>query len=252
MKLFVTVAHLLWPSMVLAGLWLVVGLVALWYARSTRRPVFTLSAIGAFFMLVGQILSPARLAYHYLKGIPIPGGQAGRIELLVGAYKYQIAIEAIGALFFLAGLVREVMFARRRARLNAARAAQTAGTNAPAVNSDGQGSEAALAATSPASRRAESAGFPANQVTQAPAAVSPLAPYDVTAMEPYPPSPAAHSEQPCPRCRALLSPDAQFCGNCGMQLPSTGPQSFSVEPPGYPQGRTSARSAGARSNEDFL
>ncbi len=252
MKLFVAVAHLLWPSMVLAGIWLVVGLVAFWYARSTRRPIFLFSGIGALLMMVGQILSPARLAYHYLQGVPIPGGQAGRFELLVGAYKYQIAVEAIGALFFLAGLVREVMFARRRARLNAARASETAGAYAASVGGEKLDNEAPVMPTIQADRRAESAGFPVGRTNQRAAEVSPLAPYAATARGPFPTMPDAGSEQPCPRCQALLSPDAQFCGNCGMQLAPTGPLPFSAEPSEHTQGRTSARSAGFRSNEEFL
>ncbi|HEY7126158.1 MAG TPA: zinc ribbon domain-containing protein [Ktedonobacterales bacterium] len=254
MKLFVEVAHLLWPSLVLAGLWLVVSLVAFWYARSTRRPVFLFSGIGALLMMAGQVLSPARLAYHYLKGIPIPGGLQGRIELLVGAYKYQIAIEAIGALFFLAGLVREVMLARRRARVRAAEAALAGG--AP-VADDGLSGEGVAASASPTKRGSERTGFSSGQTGQMATTVrSPLAqygsPHSSTEQEPLPTLESSGSEQPCPRCQTLLSVDAQFCGNCGMQLDTVGTPPFFDERSTYRQDRASAHSAGLRSNEEFM
>ncbi len=254
MKVFMEVAHLLWPSMVLAGLWLVVSLVAFWYLRSTRRPVFLFSGIGALLMMTGQVLSPARLAYHYVKGLPIPGGQVGRIELLVGAYKYQIAIEAIGALLFLTGLVREVMLARRRARARAAEAALAGG--APVI-SNGPDSEGLAAPASPTRRGSEMMpGFSSGRTGQVEAVRPPLAPqaapHGSPEREPLPTRAASRSEQPCPRCRMMLSVDAQFCGNCGMQLETAGMPPFFEEGSTYRQDRTSAHSGGLRSREEFM
>jgi hypothetical protein len=248
-KLFLEVAHLLWPSMVLAGLWLVVSLVAFWYAHSTRRPIFLFSGIGALLMMAGQVLSPVRLAYHYLLGISIPGGQAGRVELLVGAYKYQIAIEAMGALLFLAGLVREVMFARRRARTRAARAAEAAKAGVPPTGGAGPGNEALAAPASPG-REPERAGFTAGQVGQEVAAETPLASYARMEERARFPLPVPEPEQSCPRCQAMLSVDAQFCGNCGMQLVPAEPPPD--DPPTSSQGQASAHAARWRSREEFL
>src|SRR5262245_43643921 len=107
MKYVIEAIKLLWPSVVLAGIWIAVSLASFWYARTTRRPIFVFSGVAALFMMVGEVLSPARIAYHYISGIHIPGGVAGRVEVLVGAYKYQIAIEAVGAVFFLVGIFRE-------------------------------------------------------------------------------------------------------------------------------------------------
>lgn len=238
MNLVVKAFQLLWPSVVLAGIWLVAALVALWFARSTRRPVFLYSGLGVLLLALGEVISPLRVAFHYLKGTPIPGGTAGKVEVLVGAYKYQIAIEAIGALFFLVGLIREVMLARRRARARAAEAALAGG--APVANA-GLSGEGLVAPASPARSGLGRTGFSSGRTGQVETVRSPL-----------PTLATSGSEQPCPRCRMMLSVDAQFCGNCGMQLEASGTPNFFDEEPTYRQDRTSAHSGGLRSREEFM
>jgi hypothetical protein len=248
MKLVVKALELLWPSVALAGLWLVIALVAFWFARSTRRPIFLYSGLGALLLVLGEVISPVRVAFHYWRGTPIPGGTAGKVEVLVGAYKYQIAIEAVGAFLFLIGIVREVMVARRRARSNAARAAGTAMAAGALPGDDGLSNASPVASTNPTGRGSGQAGG----MSQGRTGGLPLTPYASTGPTPLPTQPAGSAGRPCPRCQAMLSVDAQFCGNCGMQLVPAEPFQFVNEPPGHQQGRTSARSSGPRSPEEFM
>jgi hypothetical protein len=254
MKLVLKALELLWPSVVLAGIWLVVALAALWYARSTRRPIFLWSGLGALLLMVGEVISPLRVALHYLRGTPIPGGTAGKVEMLVGAYKYQIAVEALGAILLLVGIGLEVSRARRRARSNSA---QPAGPVNPGGAPVGSGAAPGYGVPAmPAGATRSGAGFgtarPSVRTGQWEGPDVPLPPSGAMSGHTLPTMQAPQAEQPCPRCQVMLSVDAQFCGNCGLQLLPTGPLSLSPELPPYPQGRTSARASGARSNEEFL
>ena len=186
LKILEKVVPLLWPSMALAGIWLVVALVALWYARSTRRPIFLFGGLAGLLLMLGELLSPGRIVYHYLTGHPIPGGTAGKVDLLLGAYKYQIAVEALGAILLLVGLVREVSRARKRAT-------QRSATRGPGA--------APAAASS-----AMAAPQPANAMQQRPPT--------------QPTMQAPNAWQTCPACNTRLSADADFCGNCGEPLTS--------------------------------
>ncbi len=121
------VVALLWPVLLLALLWLVVGMLALIYARATRRPIFLFSGLAALLLVVEHLLSPGRVFYHYLNSQPVYGGQRGRLDLLFGAYKYEWLVDGLAATLLLAGIIWEVVRARRRAARNhAARAASLA------------------------------------------------------------------------------------------------------------------------------
>lgn len=126
-----------WPAFLLAALWLVVGLVALWYARSTRRPIFLWCGIAALLLVMERLLSPTRFLLHYLSTHTFYGGRnvaAIRIEFLFGAYKYEWVLDGLAVLSLLLGLILEVRRARRRAtRSTTAPAAGPAAMNAPAT-----------------------------------------------------------------------------------------------------------------------
>jgi hypothetical protein len=228
MKLILEAIKLLWPSMVLAAIWLAVGLVGLWYARATRRPIFLWSGLGALLLMLGEVVSPLRVAYNYLKGTPIPGGTVGKIQVLVGAYKYQIAIEALGAIMLLVGIVLEVARARRRARSSAPAPAVNAMASGGLMAGSFQATNAPLLPDMPPAGIGNPGGAPALPVRrQMPSSLS-----------------APPPGQPCPRCGAVLSQDAQVCSICWLQLAPTGPLAPPFEPPTSPPGRTSARSGG--------
>lgn len=114
-----------WPQLAAGALWLVVALVALYYARATRRPIFLYGGITALLLSLSEVLSPIRLAYRYFTHRVYCGSlDACASELQFGAAKFEWGIAALAALLFLAGLYLEVRRARRRATANnAARAA---------------------------------------------------------------------------------------------------------------------------------
>jgi hypothetical protein len=113
-----------WPQIVVAALWLVVALVALYYARATRRPIFLFGGMTALLLSLSEVLSPIRLAYRYFTHRAYcPTIDACIIDLRFGAAKFEWGIVALAALLFLAGLYLEIRRARRRAAANnAARA----------------------------------------------------------------------------------------------------------------------------------
>ncbi|HEU5370424.1 MAG TPA: hypothetical protein VFU69_18275 [Ktedonobacterales bacterium] len=114
-----------WPQLAAGALWLVVALVALYYARATRRPVFLYGGITALLLSLSEVLSPIRLAYRYFTHRVYCGSLDDcAAELQFGAAKFEWGIVALAALLFLAGIYLEVRRARRRAAAsNAARAA---------------------------------------------------------------------------------------------------------------------------------
>ncbi|HEY7348729.1 MAG TPA: hypothetical protein VH599_10475 [Ktedonobacterales bacterium] len=114
---------LAWPQIVVAILWFVAGVVALRYARATRRPLFLFSGIAALLLAGSEVLSPARLAYRYFTHrVSCVSFDACSDELLFGAAKFEWLIGGIAALALLIGVVLEVSRARRRAKAkNAAR-----------------------------------------------------------------------------------------------------------------------------------
>lgn len=126
-----------WPAFFLAALWLVAGLVGLWYARSTRRPIFLWSGLAALLLAAERLLSPARFLFHYLSTHAFYGGgnvAAIRIEFLFGAYKYEWLVDGLAVLSLLLGLILEVRRARRRAiRNTASQAAGQAAMGEPAA-----------------------------------------------------------------------------------------------------------------------
>ena len=116
-----------WPLFLLAALWLLVGLAALYYARTTRRPIFLFSGLAALALMVERLLSPARFLFHYLTTHAFYGGNNPsevKIEFLFGAYKYEWLVDGAAALLLLLGVILEIRRARRRAaQSNAARSA---------------------------------------------------------------------------------------------------------------------------------
>lgn len=118
---------ILWPVLIVSGLWLIGGLVALFYARATRRPIFLFSSFVAFLMIVEHAISPARIALHYLQNKHIYTGAVGILDLVAGGYKVEWLIEALAAALLLLGIILEVRRARQRAvRAQTARAAGAA------------------------------------------------------------------------------------------------------------------------------
>ncbi len=113
--------QVVWPEVLLAVFWLIAGLVALFYARSTRRPIFLFGGLTALLLMTEQLLSPARLAYRYLSHKTSCGNTAAcKIDLLFGAYKYEWLIDGLAVLVLLAGILLEVSRARKRAARNTA------------------------------------------------------------------------------------------------------------------------------------
>jgi hypothetical protein len=113
---------ILWPVLILSIIWLIGGLVALFYARATRRPIFLFSALVAFLMIAERLLSPARVALHYLQNRHIYTGASGTLDLVAGAYKFEWLIDGLAAALLLIGIILEVRRARQRAvRVQAAR-----------------------------------------------------------------------------------------------------------------------------------
>lgn len=131
------VIALIWPVLFLAALWLIAGLVALYYARSTRRPIFLFSGLAALLMVVERLLSPGRVVIHYLRGQHVSGGTVGKLDLLFGAYKYEWVVEGLAVIVLLVGIILEVRRARQRARrAQAAPSAGAAGMEEPASGGD--------------------------------------------------------------------------------------------------------------------
>ncbi|HEY7355526.1 MAG TPA: hypothetical protein VH590_03635 [Ktedonobacterales bacterium] len=126
-----------WPQLAAGALWLLAALVALYYARATRRPIFLYGGITALLLSLSEVLSPIRLAYRYFTHRVYCGTLDDcASELQFGAAKFEWGIVALAALLFLAGLYLEVRRARRRASANnAARAAanQRAASAPPAA-----------------------------------------------------------------------------------------------------------------------
>lgn len=119
---------ILWPALIVSGLWLIGGLVALFYARATHRPIFLFSALAAFLMIIERLFSPARIALHYLQNKYIYTGTFGTLDLVAGGYKFEWLIDGLAAALLLIGIILEVRRARRRAvRAQAARTAGAAG-----------------------------------------------------------------------------------------------------------------------------
>ncbi len=134
---------ILWPALVVSGFWLVGGLVALFYARATRRPIFFFSALVAFLMIVERLLSPARIALHYQQNKYIYTGTAGTLDLVAGGYKFEWLIDGVAAALLLIGIILEVRRARQRAvRAQAARAAGAAGMAMADIESEPAGAYA--------------------------------------------------------------------------------------------------------------
>ena len=123
---------ILWPVFIVVMVWLIGGLVALFYARATRRPIFFCVALVAFLMIVERLLSPARVMLHYLQNKYISTGDAGVMDLVAGGYKFEWLVDALAAALLLIGIILEVRRARQRAvRTQMARAAGAAGMAAP-------------------------------------------------------------------------------------------------------------------------
>lgn len=129
------VLAVIWPVLFLAALWLIVGLVALFYARSTRRPIFLFSGLAALLLMVERLLSPGRVVIRYLQGQHVSGGTLGKLDLLFGAYKYEWVVEGLAVIVLLVGIILEVRRARQRARRT--QAAQTAGAGGMAEPAGG-------------------------------------------------------------------------------------------------------------------
>lgn len=118
---------ILWPVLIVSGLWLIGGLVALFYARATRRPIFLFSGLAALLLIVEHLISPARIALHYLQHKHIYTGTFGILDMVAGGYKVEWLIEALAAALLLLGIILEVRRARQRAvRAQMARAAGAA------------------------------------------------------------------------------------------------------------------------------
>ncbi len=116
---------LAWPQIVVAMLWFGAALVALWYARATRRPVFLFGGIAALMISLSEVLSPLRLAYRYFTHREYCFSTATcTVELQFGAAKFEWVIVGMAAFVLATGFYLEVRRARRRAAANnAARAA---------------------------------------------------------------------------------------------------------------------------------
>ena len=125
---------ILWPVLVVSMFWLIGGLVALFYARATRRPIFLFSSLVAFLMIVERLISPARIALHYLQNKYIYTSTSGTLDLVAGGYKFEWLIDGLAAALLLLGIILEVRRARQRAaRAQVAQATSAAGMASPAV-----------------------------------------------------------------------------------------------------------------------
>lgn len=123
---------ILWPVLIVAMVWLIGGLVALFYARVTRRPIFLFSALVAFLMIIERLLSPARILLHYLQHKAVYSDAFGTLDLVAGGYKFEWLIDALASALLLLGIILEVRRARQRAaRAQMARAAAPAGMAVP-------------------------------------------------------------------------------------------------------------------------
>lgn len=133
-----TAFSLAWPKLLIAALWLIAGLAALWYARITRRPLFLFSGTAALLLAGSQVLSPARLAYQYFNHrLSCASLDSCTNDLLYGAARFEWLVGGIAALLLVIGIFLEVAYARRRARANlAARAARDAARAADAAPVD--------------------------------------------------------------------------------------------------------------------
>ncbi len=127
------VVALAWPVFLLVALWFVVGAVALFYARSTRRPLFLFAGLSALALSVSQSLSPLRAAYrHVTHQYLCTTSEQCKAQVLFGAYKYEWLVDGLAVVLLLLGIILEVSRARKRAaRSNAARAANQAAMGAP-------------------------------------------------------------------------------------------------------------------------
>lgn len=127
------VVALAWPVALLAILWLVVGIVALYYARSTRRPIFLFVGLSALLLVVAQSLSPLRAAYrHFSHQYLCTTTEQCKVEILFGAYKYEWLVDGLAVLLLLCGVLLEIRRARRRAAQGSAvRAAAQSPMGAP-------------------------------------------------------------------------------------------------------------------------
>ena len=126
---------LAWPQIVVAVLWLLVGLVALRYRLMTKRPIFLFAGIAALLLSPSEILSPLRLALRYVTHrVYCPSTDACTVELQFGAAKYEWLLVGLAAVIFFVGLYLEVARARRRAEANNAvgAAADKVSKSAPA------------------------------------------------------------------------------------------------------------------------
>jgi len=132
LKYFGEALGVIWPVLLLAILWLIVGIVALFYARSTRRPIFLFGGLTALLLMLDQLLSPVRVVYRYVSHQPLCSNRAAcKIDLLFGAYKYEWLVVGLAAIVLLIGIVLEVSRARKRAARNTA--ARNAALGAPSA-----------------------------------------------------------------------------------------------------------------------
>jgi hypothetical protein len=139
MEYFKLAFSLAWPQIAVGVVWLVVGLAALRYALTTKRPVFLYGGIAALLLSLSEVLSPLRLAYRYYTGrVYCPSTDACTIELRFGAAKFEWVIVGVAAIVFFVGLYLEVSRARKRAAANnAARAVANHAAAAAGGSADG-------------------------------------------------------------------------------------------------------------------
>ncbi len=139
------VIALAWPVFLLVALWFVVGAVALFYARSTRRPIFLFAGLSALALAVSQSLSPLRAAYRHLTHQYLcTTSEQCKAQVLFGAYKYEWLVDGLAIALLLLGVILEVSRARKRAaRSSAARAANQAAMGAPVAAGTASGPSSA-------------------------------------------------------------------------------------------------------------
>ena len=158
---------ILWPVLIVSMFWLIGGLLALFYARATRRPIFLFSSLVAFLMIVERFISPARVALHYLQNKYVYTGTSGTLDLVAGGYKFEWLIDVLAAALLLLGIILEVRRARQRAvRAQVAQSAGVGGMMAPAVAGNVQAGAYAQPSAAP-SRTSRSFGVPGTGVTNA-------------------------------------------------------------------------------------
>jgi hypothetical protein len=202
MQYFGRALALSWPQLLVGILWLAVALMALRYARATRRPIFLYSGITALLLMFSEVLSPIRIAYHYFThNLLCATTTQCKVELLSGAYKYEQLIDGIAVLVFLLGLYLEVSRARRRAAASsAARAANTAAPGVPPVGANSAGAYAGPYQAAPLGANSPTGAF-AGPYQAAPQG-QPIGSYDAMIPDDFDPaapprfSPPAEEDQP--------------------------------------------------------